>query len=78
MYFMAGLKLCVDTCFLFLFVDDLDISPEFYEYVSATFQVLHQDPRLCCVSAWKDNGKVGMVSDEAGQRSNGQCHIYIT
>lgn len=45
--------------------DDLDVSPDFYEYFSATFPVLHQDPSLWCVSAWNDNGKVGMVSDEA-------------
>ncbi|XP_078330454.1 alpha-1,3-mannosyl-glycoprotein 2-beta-N-acetylglucosaminyltransferase-like [Crassostrea virginica] len=43
-------------------VYDLDISPDFYEYFSATFPVLHQDPSLWCVSAWNDNGKVGMVS----------------
>nr|XP_022303833.1 alpha-1,3-mannosyl-glycoprotein 2-beta-N-acetylglucosaminyltransferase-like isoform X1 [Crassostrea virginica] len=45
--------------------DDLDISPDFYEYFSATFPVLHQDSSLWCVSAWNDNGKVGMVSEEA-------------
>lgn len=51
------------------FADDLDVSPDFYEYFSATFPVLHQDPSLWCVSAWNDNGKVGMVSDEAGNDS---------
>ncbi|XP_062587402.1 alpha-1,3-mannosyl-glycoprotein 2-beta-N-acetylglucosaminyltransferase-like isoform X2 [Saccostrea cucullata] len=45
--------------------DDLDISPDFYEYFSATFPILHQDPSLWCVSAWNDNGKVEMVSDDA-------------
>lgn len=47
----------------------MDVSPDFYEYFSATFPVLHQDPSLWCVSAWNDNGKVGMVSDEAGNDS---------
>ena len=63
----------VNNLILFLSVDDLDISPDFYEYFSATFPVLHQDPSLWCVSAWNDNGKVGMVSEEAGQRSKVQC-----
>ncbi|XP_061165551.1 alpha-1,3-mannosyl-glycoprotein 2-beta-N-acetylglucosaminyltransferase-like isoform X1 [Saccostrea echinata] len=45
--------------------DDLDVSPDFYEYFSATFPILHQDPSLWCVSAWNDNGKVEMVSDDA-------------
>ena len=66
-------NMCVNNLILFLSVDDLDISPDFYEYFSATFPVLHQDPSLWCVSAWNDNGKVGMVSEEAGQRSKVQC-----
>ncbi|GFS10954.1 alpha-1,3-mannosyl-glycoprotein 2-beta-N-acetylglucosaminyltransferase [Elysia marginata] len=45
--------------------DDLDISPDFYEYFSATYPLLKQDPDLWCVSAWNDNGKQGMVSSEA-------------
>ncbi|KAH9492834.1 Alpha-1,3-mannosyl-glycoprotein 2-beta-N-acetylglucosaminyltransferase [Bulinus truncatus] len=45
--------------------DDLDISPDFYEYFSATYPILKEDPLLWCVSAWNDNGKDGMVSTEA-------------
>ncbi|XP_055873224.1 alpha-1,3-mannosyl-glycoprotein 2-beta-N-acetylglucosaminyltransferase-like isoform X2 [Biomphalaria glabrata] len=45
--------------------DDLDISPDFFEYFSATYPILQQDPLLWCVSAWNDNGKDGMVSEEA-------------
>ncbi|KAK3733608.1 hypothetical protein RRG08_056963 [Elysia crispata] len=45
--------------------DDLDISPDFFEYFSATYPLLKQDPDLWCVSAWNDNGKQGMVSTEA-------------
>ncbi|CAH1789143.1 unnamed protein product [Owenia fusiformis] len=44
--------------------DDLDISPDFFEYFSATYPLLHSDPSLWCVSAWNDNGKSGMVSNE--------------
>ena len=46
--------------------DDLDISPDFYEYFSATYRVLSADPTLWCVSAWNDNGKRGMVQDDPG------------
>ncbi|WAR29863.1 MGAT1-like protein [Mya arenaria] len=35
--------------------DDLDISPDFYEYFAATFRVLHQDSSLWCVSAFWDD-----------------------
>ncbi|CAL1529618.1 unnamed protein product [Lymnaea stagnalis] len=45
--------------------DDLDVSPDFYEYFSATYPILERDPLLWCVSAWNDNGKDGMVSQEA-------------
>ncbi|XP_060073454.1 alpha-1,3-mannosyl-glycoprotein 2-beta-N-acetylglucosaminyltransferase-like [Ylistrum balloti] len=45
--------------------DDLDISPDFFEYFSATYPILTSDPSVWCVSAWNDNGKNGMVSEEA-------------
>ncbi|XP_069103331.1 alpha-1,3-mannosyl-glycoprotein 2-beta-N-acetylglucosaminyltransferase-like [Argopecten irradians] len=44
--------------------DDLDISPDFFEYFAATHRILTSDPSVWCVSAWNDNGKNGMVSDE--------------
>ncbi|XP_052084095.1 alpha-1,3-mannosyl-glycoprotein 2-beta-N-acetylglucosaminyltransferase-like isoform X1 [Mytilus californianus] len=44
--------------------DDLEYSPDFFEYFSATYQILKADPTLWCVSAWNDNGKSGMVSDD--------------
>ncbi|KAL3885503.1 hypothetical protein ACJMK2_025556 [Sinanodonta woodiana] len=44
--------------------DDLDISPDFYEYFAATFRILNSDPSLWCVSAWNDNGKKGNVKEE--------------
>ena len=52
--------------FLVIFSDDLDISPDFFEYFAATFPILHADPTLWCVSAWNDNGKVNMVADDPG------------
>ncbi|KAK7095994.1 hypothetical protein V1264_005342 [Littorina saxatilis] len=45
--------------------DDLDIAPDFFEYFLATYPLLHKDPLLWCVSAWNDNGKGTLVSNEA-------------
>ena len=52
--------------FCFLPTDDLDISPDFFEYFSATFPILAKEPSLYCVSAWNDNGKSAMVSNDSG------------
>ncbi len=46
--------------------DDLDISPDFFEYFRALYPILKTDPTLYCISAWNDNGKEGLVSNEAG------------
>lgn len=45
--------------------DDLDISPDFFEYFNATYSILAADPTLWCVSAWNDNGKTNLISDDA-------------
>ncbi|KAJ2938201.1 hypothetical protein O0L34_g18540 [Tuta absoluta] len=37
--------------------DDLDISPDFFEYFQGTYPLLLQDKSLWCISAWNDNGK---------------------
>lgn len=47
--------------------DDLDISPDFYEYFSALHPILKSDPTLWCVSAWNDNGKEALVSGDPGK-----------
>ncbi len=46
--------------------DDLDISPDFFEYFRALYPILITDPTLYCISAWNDNGKEGLVTNEAG------------
>ena len=56
-------KICVFT----LFSDDLDVSPDFFEYFAATYPILRADSSLWCVSAWNDNGKASMVGDEPGK-----------
>ena len=43
--------------------DDLEISPDFFEYFDATSPLLWKDPTLYCVSAWNDNGQVTHVHD---------------
>ncbi len=45
--------------------DDLDVSPDFYEYFAATLPVLRADESLWCVSAWNDNGKLDFVDANA-------------
>lgn len=44
--------------------DDLDLSPDFFEYMSALYPILREDPTLWCVSAWNDNGKEGLVMND--------------
>ncbi|XP_014212920.1 alpha-1,3-mannosyl-glycoprotein 2-beta-N-acetylglucosaminyltransferase [Copidosoma floridanum] len=41
--------------------DDLDISPDFYEYFLSTYPLLKEDPSLWCISAWNDNGKSSLI-----------------
>ena len=48
------------------FTDDLEISPDFFEYFAATFRILSVDQSLWCVSAWNDNGKEGMIQNNSG------------
>ncbi|XP_022909734.1 alpha-1,3-mannosyl-glycoprotein 2-beta-N-acetylglucosaminyltransferase [Onthophagus taurus] len=42
--------------------DDLEVSPDFFEYFMATYPLLLQDDSLWCISAWNDNGKDGLVN----------------
>ncbi|XP_064471603.1 alpha-1,3-mannosyl-glycoprotein 2-beta-N-acetylglucosaminyltransferase-like [Ornithodoros turicata] len=43
--------------------DDLELSPDFFEYFASLHTILRSDPTLFCVSAWNDNGKAGLVAD---------------
>lgn len=45
--------------------DDLDVSPDFYEYFAATLPILQRDSSLWCISAWNDNGKLEFVDQNA-------------
>lgn len=46
-------------------VDDLDVSPDFFEYFLGTYPLLVKDPSLWCVSAWNDNGKAELVDENS-------------
>ena len=41
----------------------MEIAPDFFDYFESFLPVLKQDSSLFCVSAWNDNGKIGMVED---------------
>ncbi|CAB3261970.1 unnamed protein product [Arctia plantaginis] len=41
--------------------DDLDISPDFFEYFLGTYPLLVKDSSLWCISAWNDNGKKDVI-----------------
>ena len=58
----VALKINENLCFCI--TDDLDISPDFFEYFASTYPILHADSSLWCVSAWNDNGKASMVAEE--------------
>lgn len=47
----------LDFCISLVFLDDLNVSPDFYEYFLGTHELLKNDSSLWCVSAWNDNGK---------------------
>lgn len=50
--------------FAFLFrTDDLNVSPDFFEYFLGTHALLRDDPSLWCVSAWNDNGKSNNIDE---------------
>jgi alpha-1,3-mannosyl-glycoprotein beta-1,2-N-acetylglucosaminyltransferase len=44
--------------------EDLQISPDFFEFFASTINILDEDPSLLGVSAWNDNGMSKLVRDE--------------
>lgn len=49
--------------FVIIVEDDLNVAPDFYEYFQATYSLLRNDSSLWCISAWNDNGKVGLIDE---------------
>ena len=44
--------------------DDLEIAPDFFDYMAACAGLLERDPTIWTVSAWNDNGHAQFVRDE--------------
>lgn len=44
-------------------IDDLNVSPDFFDYFLATHTLLKNDDSLWCVSAWNDNGKANIIDE---------------
>lgn len=45
--------------------DDLEIAPDFFDYLLAGYRVLEADPTIWCVSGWNDNGRADFIRDNA-------------
>eukprot|EP01105_Mastigella_eilhardi_P028428 TRINITY_DN935_c0_g1_i1.p2 TRINITY_DN935_c0_g1~~TRINITY_DN935_c0_g1_i1.p2 ORF type:complete len:414 (-),score=119.67 TRINITY_DN935_c0_g1_i1:84-1325(-) len=43
--------------------DDMEVSPDFFSYFRAGFDVLRNDKTIWCVSSWNDNGLDSLVDD---------------
>lgn len=39
------------------------MAPDFFEYFLGTHSLLKNDSSLWCISAWNDNGKVGLIEE---------------
>lgn len=53
-----------DAKFAIVVEDDLQVSPDFFQYFSQTVELLDSDPSLYCVSAWNDQGYENSCQDE--------------
>ena len=50
---------------LVILEDDMMISFDFFSYFKAMRPLLDMDETVWCISAWNDNGKIGLVSDNS-------------
>lgn len=48
--------------------DDMEISPDFFDYFISLYPILNGDPSLYCISSWNDNGMDDSVSDNKAIR----------
>ena len=51
-----------------LLEEDMEVSPDFFEYFAAGYKLMQMDPTLWCVSSWNDNGMDGLVNDSFALR----------
>ncbi|KAK7101018.1 protein O-linked-mannose beta-1,2-N-acetylglucosaminyltransferase 1-like [Littorina saxatilis] len=52
----ATFNLYPEAQFAIVIEEDLDVSPDFFNYFSQTRELLEEDPSLYCISAWNDQG----------------------
>ena len=45
-----------------LLEDDMEISPDFFQYFTVASELMSRDPSLWCASAWNDNGQSSHVT----------------
>lgn len=50
---------------LIIVEEDLNFSPDFFEYFLALSPLLRHDRSVMCISAWNDNGKKGLIDPTA-------------
>ncbi|PAA77086.1 hypothetical protein BOX15_Mlig021423g3 [Macrostomum lignano] len=58
------LILKLNYSYVVLMEDDLLIAPDFYQYFSSLRRALDSDESIFCVSAWNDNGQIGLVTED--------------
>jgi hypothetical protein len=63
--------------FGFLFIDDLDVSPDFLDYFQALYPLLKYDKTIWCISAWNDNGIDKKIDRQAGKQRKLILNIYV-
>jgi beta-1,2-N-acetylglucosaminyltransferase len=52
----ATFNLFPDSKYAIILEEDLDVSPDFFQYFSQTMRLLDEDESLYCISAWNDQG----------------------
>ncbi|XP_074525107.1 protein O-linked-mannose beta-1,2-N-acetylglucosaminyltransferase 1-like [Halichoeres trimaculatus] len=61
----ASFNLHPDASFAIVLEEDLDISIDFFSFLSQTIHLLDQDDSLYCISAWNDQGYEHTAEDPA-------------
>ena len=52
----ATFNLFPDSQYVIILEEDLDVSPDFFQYFSQTMRLLDEDESIYCISAWNDQG----------------------
>ena len=52
----ATFNLFPDAQYIIILEEDLDVSPDFFQYFSQTMRLLDEDESIYCISAWNDQG----------------------